>query len=535
MVGLALGAAHRVPRRPARADGDRASACATAVRAAARAIRPSSATRSATRSRRRSCAGTAAARIERFLAAPVPRGQATRTRRRWSPTSTTRRPSTCGLPFLDFCLLQRLPGDARAASSATSARLQNLAGDRPLLMAEIGLDSRRNGERRAGAVARLAGRDGVRRPGCAGAFVFAWTDEWHRGGYDDRRLGLRPDRPRPRAEARARGGRARRSPSAPFAPARAWPRGLRGGLHATTARRRCASASKGCSALDYPDYEVIVVDDGSTDDTAEIARDFEACGVIETENRGLSSAPATPGIAGGDRRDRRLHRRRRLSRPALADATSPPRSRRRATPAVGGPNIPPPGDGRVAECVAQRAGRADARADLRPRGRAHPRLQHGVPQRGAARRSAASTRSSARPATTSTSAGGCRRRAGRIGFSPGAVVWHHRRRTVRALPAPAARLRQGRGAARAQVARRSTAPPATSPGTGGCTATARAQHRGGWRWHVYYGGWGNGLLPAALRPAQRAARVAAADARVVPGDLGARRALRRSGSSGRRR
>ncbi len=20
--------------------------------------------------------------------------------------------------------------------------------------------------------------------GCAGAFVFAWTDEWHRGGYD---------------------------------------------------------------------------------------------------------------------------------------------------------------------------------------------------------------------------------------------------------------------------------------------------------------------------------------------------------------
>ena len=43
-------------------------------------------------------------------------------------------------------------------------------------------------------------------------------------------------------------------------------------------------------------------------------------------------------------------------------------------------------------------------------------------------------------------------RAGRIGFSPAAVVWHHRRNSVRALLAAAARLRQGRGAARAQVA-----------------------------------------------------------------------------------
>ena len=37
-------------------------------------------------------------------------------------------------------------------------------------------------------------------------------------------------------------------------------------------------------------------------------------------------------------------------------------------------------------------------------------------------------------------------------LQPGGVVWHHRRASIRGVPAPAGRLRQGRGAARAQVA-----------------------------------------------------------------------------------
>src|SRR6185312_13048723 len=63
------------------------------------------------------------------------------------------------------------------------ARLQNLAGDRPLVLAEVGLDSRRNGLE--GQAETLAWQ--VRSTfasGCAGAFVYAWTDEWHRGGHD---------------------------------------------------------------------------------------------------------------------------------------------------------------------------------------------------------------------------------------------------------------------------------------------------------------------------------------------------------------
>src|SRR5207244_12716690 len=44
--------------------------------------------------------------------------------------------------------------------------------------------------------------------------------------------------------------------------------------------------------LTYPNYEVIVVDDGSTDTTAAIAR-RHTCRLIQTENRGLASARNT--------------------------------------------------------------------------------------------------------------------------------------------------------------------------------------------------------------------------------------------------
>ncbi|HSD61881.1 MAG TPA: glycoside hydrolase family 2 TIM barrel-domain containing protein, partial [Burkholderiales bacterium] len=103
------------------------------------------------------------------------------------------------LPFLDvFCFNVYLESKEKLA--AYLARLQNLAGERPLLMAEIGLDSRRNGDAKQAEALDWQVRTAFAE-GCAGAFVFAWTDEWHRGGHDiedwDFGLTTRDRRPKP--------------------------------------------------------------------------------------------------------------------------------------------------------------------------------------------------------------------------------------------------------------------------------------------------------------------------------------------------
>ena len=74
----------------------------------------------------------------------------------------SRAPSTSSCRSLDFVSLQRLPRGRASGSAAYVARLQNLAGERPLLMAEIGLDSRSHGREAAGGGARLAGATRVR-------------------------------------------------------------------------------------------------------------------------------------------------------------------------------------------------------------------------------------------------------------------------------------------------------------------------------------------------------------------------------------
>ena len=107
------------------------------------------------------------------------------------------------LPFLDFVCFNVYLED-RGRLSAYLTRLQNLAGDLPVVMAEIGLDSRRNGEERQAEVLDWQVRTAF-AAGCAGAFVFAWTDEWHRGGYEiedwDFGLTTRERRPKPALDA----------------------------------------------------------------------------------------------------------------------------------------------------------------------------------------------------------------------------------------------------------------------------------------------------------------------------------------------
>jgi hypothetical protein len=175
------------------------------------------------------------------------------------------------LPFLDF-LSFNVYLESQERFEAYLARLQNIAGDRPLFMSELGLDALRNGD---GGQARSLDWQ-VRTAfaaGCGGVFVFAWTDEWYRHGNDveDWAFGLtRADRsPKPALET------VRESfAEAPFAPSLPWPR-ISVVVCSYNGARTIRDACEGLRRLEYPNYEVIVVDDGSTDDTAAIARQYD--------------------------------------------------------------------------------------------------------------------------------------------------------------------------------------------------------------------------------------------------------------------
>ena len=171
--------------------------------------------------------------------APPARGARTRTRAASSPMSTTRRPSTCAPPASDIvCFNVYLETPDRL--DAYLARLQNLAGDRPLMMTELGLDSRAHGLRAPGRGARLADPHGSRErlrgrvrvlvDGRVARLVPV-RDRREQRQRGVARLGLRAHRSRPAAQARARGGAGRVGRALPFPVAYALATGVGGRLH----------------------------------------------------------------------------------------------------------------------------------------------------------------------------------------------------------------------------------------------------------------------------------------------------------------
>src|SRR5205085_5368183 len=103
----------------------------------------------------------------------------------------------------------------------------------------------------------------------------------------------------------------------------------------------------------YPDFETIVVDDGSTDDCSKIASQFPAR-IIRTTNQGLSSARNT-GMAAAVGEivayldDDAYPDAQWLKYLALTFL-------RTSHAGVGGPNIPPANQSACAECVAHAPG-----------------------------------------------------------------------------------------------------------------------------------------------------------------------------------
>ena len=167
------------------------------------------------------------------------------------------------------------------------ARLQNLADDKPLILGEFGLDTMRKGEDAQAEVLDWH-FDCVVLGGAAGTIFFSWTDEWFTGGFEveDWAFGLvTRDRTPKKAfhvlqkKLGGQGPVTERVCLAKYPKTSIIVCSYNGGK----TLRDCLES---LDLLNYPDYEVVLVDDGSKDNTQEIVKAFEANRVEQAEKNG---------------------------------------------------------------------------------------------------------------------------------------------------------------------------------------------------------------------------------------------------------
>ena len=328
------------------------------------------------------------------------------------------------LSFLDFdCFNVYLETPEKLGNYI--ARLHNLAGDRPLVLAEIGLDSMRNGVEQQAHVLRWQ-VETIYGKGCAGMFVFAWTDEWWRGGFEieDWNFGL-VDRNRNPKQALYAVSNAMdcvpipQNMDIPF---------ISVVVCSYNGSATIRDAMEGLVRLNYPKFEVIVVNDGSKDNVADIVSEYPVK-LISTKNCGLSSArntgmQAAKGEIVAYIDDDAYPDPHWLHYLAYAYRTS-------THDCIGGPNIAPFEDGTIATCVANAPG-----------GPLHvlktDEIAEHVPGCNMSFRKAALRKISGfdpvfRTAGDDVDACWRIQQCGStIGFHPSAVVWHHRRNSLKA-------------------------------------------------------------------------------------------------------
>src|SRR6516162_871452 len=190
------------------------------------------------------------------------------------------------IDFTDFVCFNVYLHDASAFRRYV-ARLHNLAVDQPLVLTEFGVDSMRQGEEEQRRILSWQLHSAFESGG-AGTFVFSWTDEWFTGGHliEDWAFGLvdRERRPKPSFEGVARQYKSVLPPAL-----KRYPR-VSVVVCAYNAERTIHRCLASLAALNYPDYEVILVNDGSRDRTLEIAESYDFCRIISQPNKGLSVA-----------------------------------------------------------------------------------------------------------------------------------------------------------------------------------------------------------------------------------------------------
>src|SRR5213596_3462993 len=170
-------------------------------------------------------------------------------------------------------------------------RLQNLTGEHPLILGEFGMDTIRHSPEEQ---AEMLGWhiDSVVKCGLAGTIFFTWTDEWFTGGQQitDWAFGIVTRERKPKKAfytiQEKLGGNNSASPHLPL-PKTPFVSVI---VCSYNGSRTLAACLDSLGKLNYPAYEVILVDDGSTDDTADVAAHFPWVRYIHQSNHGLSHA-----------------------------------------------------------------------------------------------------------------------------------------------------------------------------------------------------------------------------------------------------
>ena len=317
-------------------------------------------------------------------------------------------------------------------------RLQNLAGNKPLVITEFGLDARAHGEATQAGVMRWQ-RESLLRIGVAGNVWFSYTDDWHRGGKQVTgwHFGIVDRERRPRAACEI----AASLPTTPAPPAGNAPR-----ISVIVCTRNGSATLRQClTALGkqtYANHEVLLIDDGSIDDTPDIARDFPFARYVRQDPGGLSVArnrgaqEATGEILAYTDDDCIPDEDWLLHLSAAYDEPS--------WVAAGGPNIPPPPRNTIEAVVAAAPG-APTHVLLNDEEAEHlPGCNFSV-RKDSLRRIGGFHADFTTAGDDVDICWRLRAAKGKLRFVPSAMVWHHRRFTVRGY----LRQQSGYGAAEA--------------------------------------------------------------------------------------
>lgn len=314
----------------------------------------------------------------------------------------------------------------RSAFRNYLAKLQMLADSKPLVLGELGVDSLREGEARKSEMLGWQVEEAF-RGGLAGTVIFSFTDDWWRDGRQVENWGMGlTTKERNSKESFHTVQQAYRV--APYYPLSRYPR-ISVIVCSYNGDRTLAACLDSLQGLNYPDYEVILVDDGSSDTTHKVAslrpqiryfRHERNLGLSVARNTGLAAAKGEI-VAFTDADCRADADWLYYLAAALLQS---------AFVGMGGPNFLPPEDSAVAAAVM-----------VSPGGPAHVMLtdrqaEHIPGCNMAFFKNALDEIGGFDPVfhTAGDDVDLCWRldQAGyKLGFSPAAFVWHYRRSTVR--------------------------------------------------------------------------------------------------------